>query len=310
MQFDTLSTRDATIQSNMPVVSVRSLPLAAPGRGDDLRIRVSAPARGEALSVLLFSHGFGSSMDAYAPLTDYWAAHGFVVIQPTHLDSKRLALAMDDPRRRTFWQHRVADLKLALDHLESLVAGVPGLAERVDTRRIAVAGHSFGAWAASMLLGARTKLDRKDRSDGRVVAGVLLAAGGLGGESLTPLAVAQTPYLDSDFSGLTRPTFVVRGDEDESPLTTGGPDWFRDPYLYSPGASALLTLIGGKHMLGGISGYGAAETDREDPAHVALVQWGSTAFLRMALNEDGPGWQQFCRSLQSDPEAPGKIELK
>lgn len=310
MPFDAPSFRDATIQSEMPVVSVRSIPLAAGDRGEDLRVRVSAPIQGDALSVLLFSHGYSSSMDAYGPLVDYWAAHGFVVVQPTHLDSSRLALAPDDPRRRDFWRHRVADLTQALDHLDTLIAAVPALAGRVDDTRIAVAGHSFGAWAASMLLGARTKLDGVDRSDPRVSAGLLLAAGGLGGDSLTPLAIAQTPYLDTDFSGLRQPTLVVCGDNDHSPLTTRGPDWFRDPYRYSPGAPALLTLFGGKHMLGGISGYRAAETDHEEPRHVALVQRASTAFLRSALQDGDPAWMEFCRSMANEPDAPGAIEIK
>jgi len=111
-----------------------------------------------------------------------------------------------------------------------------------------------------MLLGARTKRDNIDRSNARISAGLLLAAGGLGGESLTPLAIEHTPYLDTDFSGLKTPTLVVCGDDDYSPLTTRSPAWFRDTYLYSPGASAIPTLSKGKHMMGGISGY-AVETD-------------------------------------------------
>jgi dienelactone hydrolase len=310
MAFEVSSFRDATIQSDMPVVSVRSIPLAVADRGDDLMVRISAPVRGDSLPVLLFSHGYGSSMDAYAPLVDYWAAHGFVVVQPTHLDSSRLALAPEDPRRRDFWRHRVADLTLALDHLDALIAAVPDLQDRADRERIAVAGHSFGAWAASMLLGARTKLDGVDRSDPRIAAGLLLAAGGLGGDSLTPLAIEQTPYLDTAFSGLKLPTLVICGDDDHSPLTTRGPDWFRDPYRYGPGASGLLTLFGSKHMLGGVSGYRAAETDHEDPGHVALVQRATTAFLRATLHDGDPAWATFCRSLRSEADASGAIETK
>ncbi|EZP72745.1 hypothetical protein BV96_01378 [Sphingomonas paucimobilis] len=311
MAFEASEFRDATIQASVPVVSVRSLPLSASnGRGEDLQVRVSAPVQGDALPVIVFSHGFGSSMDAYGPLADYWAAHGFVVVQPTHLDSSRLALASDDPRRKDFWRFRVADIRRVLDELAAIIAAVPGLGERADTFRIAVAGHSFGAWTASMLLGARTRLDGKDRSDKRITAGLLLAAGGLGGDSLTPMAVEHTPYLDTDFSELTVPTLVVRGDDDHSPLTTRGPDWFRDPYVYSPGAKALLTLFGSKHMLGGISGYRAAETDYEDPRHVALVQQASTAFLRSALHVDDRAWQELCQALPGTSNASGALELK
>jgi len=86
------------------------------------------------------------------------------------------------------------------------------------------------------------------------------------------------------FEHLVTPTLVVAGDADQSPLTVRGPDWFADPYRLSPGGRALLTLYGGEHMLGGISGYEAAETTDEDSARVALVQEVSLGFLRSALD--------------------------
>ncbi|GAA5169459.1 hypothetical protein [Amycolatopsis dongchuanensis] len=63
----------------------------------------------------------------YAPLADHWAAGGFVVVQPTHLDSKRFALAADDPRWPQLWRHRVNDMRRVLDEFGTLEAAVPGL---------------------------------------------------------------------------------------------------------------------------------------------------------------------------------------
>ncbi len=62
--------------------------LPAPDRGNDLQVRVSAPPTGCDLPIVVFSHEFGFSMDAYGPLVDFWAAHGFVVIQPTEADEE------------------------------------------------------------------------------------------------------------------------------------------------------------------------------------------------------------------------------
>ena len=312
--MNVIQSRDATIDAAMPVISVRSLVLAAPERGDDLRVRVSAPVAGTELPIIIFSHGFGASMDSYAPLVDYWAAQGFVVAQPTHLDAKRLAIPQDDPRQPDVWRFRVADLKHVLDGIDSLVAQVPGLSGRVDAERIAVAGHSYGAWAASMLLGARTIIGAgfsdPDWADARIKAGVLLATAGLSGEDMTQWARDYTPYLNSDFEELTTPTLMVMGDQDHSPLTTRGPDWFADAYRLSPGGKGLLTLFGGQHMLGGISGYGVTETEEENPAQVALVQQLTTAFLRSTLYPADPAWADASAALSGGGGTVGGIETK
>lgn len=179
-----------------PVLSVSPIKLAAPDRGQDLQVRISAPVTGHHLPLILLAHGFGSSLEGYAPLAQFWAAHGFVVIQPTFLDSRTLLdnpeashgaavqAYLTDPRKLQMWRLRVADMKRILDHLDMLAAAVPGLSGRLDVSRIAVAGHSFGAQTAGVLLGARVLGAAQDASedlaDARIKAGVLLSAAGRG----------------------------------------------------------------------------------------------------------------------------------
>lgn len=272
-----------------PVISVRPVALPAPDRGEDLLLRVSAPVTGAGLPVIVFSHGFGESLDGYAPLVDHWAAHGFVVVQPTHLDSRTLNVPPDDPRYPEIWRFRVADLTRILDQLDVVETAVPGLPGRVDRSRVAAAGHSWGAQTSSMLLGARV-LDGEDLSDPRVRAGVLLAAAGRGGADLTTFAAENFPFMNPDFATLTTPTLVVAGEKDQSALTIRGPEWFTDAYVLSPGATSLLTLFGAEHSLGGITCYRSTETTDENPAAVAVVQRVTTAFLRSALYPEDPAW--------------------
>ncbi|MFJ9631851.1 alpha/beta hydrolase family protein [Streptomyces sp. NPDC101175] len=295
------------------VVSARPVVLPAPGRGDDLQVRVSAPATGSGLPVVVFSHGFGWSMDGYAPLAEHWAAHGFVVVQPTHLDSRTLGVPAEDPRTPRIWRLRVEDLTRVLDGLDILEASVPGLAGRLDRDRVAVAGHSWGAQSASTLLGARV-LDAdgkpgEDMSDPRVKAGVLLALTGLG-DDLVPFAVEHFPFMRPSFDTMTAPALIVAGDKDQSHLSTRGPDWFTDPYTYSPGNKSLLTLFDAEHSLGGIPGYEVAETTDASPARVALIQQLTTAYLRSALYGDATAWKEAATALEEDPDPLGTLQSK
>jgi predicted dienelactone hydrolase len=269
---------------------------------------------GRDLPIVVFSHGFGWSLEGYAPLADFWAGHGFAVIQPTHLDSRTLNITPDDPRFAEIWRVRVEDLTRILDQLDLIEAAVPGLPGRLDRTRIAAAGHSWGGQTASMLLGARV-LDSdgkpgQDMSDPRVTAGVLLATTGEGGAGLTPFAAEHFPFMNPSFADMSTPALVVAGDHDQSQLSTRGPDWFADPYFLSPGSKSLLTLFGAEHSLGGIPGYGVTETTDESPERVALIQRLTWAYLRHVLYPGDPSWPAARVELAANPAPLGRIESK
>ncbi|MCF6406844.1 alpha/beta fold hydrolase [Chitinophaga filiformis] len=302
------------ISTATQVVSVSPVVLSAPGRGVDLQVRVSAPVTGNKLPVIVFAHGYGSSLDGYAPLVNFWASHGFVVIQPTFLDSRTLGLSPEDPRTPVIWRFRVEDMKRILDHLDVFEDALPGLKGRVDHSRIAAVGHSFGAQTTGMLLGARIiGADGKpgqDMSDPRIKAGVLLCAAGRGGADLTPFAAAHFPFMNPSYAEMTTPTLVVWGDKDDSFLTVRGPEWFMDPYTLSTGPKSLLTLFGGEHLLGGISGYLVTETTDENPARVAAVQRLTWAYLRSQLYPEDRAWSIARTELMESPDPIGRVEEK
>ncbi|GAA1024455.1 hypothetical protein Aple_101180 [Acrocarpospora pleiomorpha] len=295
-----------------PIISVKPVVLPTPEHGDDLQVRVSAPVSGTDLPLVVLAHGFGLSMSSYDPLVDFWAGNGFVVVQPTFLDSLTLGITPADPRYPDIWRIRVQDVERVLDELDHVVAAVPGLNDRIDRDRIAVAGHSWGGQTVSMLLGARVigadGQPGPDKTDARVKAGVLLATTGTGGDNLTPFAAENFSFMSPDFNGLTTPALVIAGDHDQSLLSTRGPDWFTDVYRFSPGAHSLLTVVGAEHSLGGIHAYNAKDTTDESPERVALIRKASWAYLRSALEIDDTAWKQVQTELAETADPIGRID--
>ena len=298
------------------ILSVHPITLPVPGRPVALELRVSAPATGSELPILLLSHGHGpsnfvSSLYGYGPLANYYAARGFVVIQPTHVDSKTLPFrGSDHPDAPLFWRSRAEDMTRILDQLDVIERAVPMLAGRVDRSKVAGVGHSMGGHTVSVLLGAH----HKDPHDGRTISvaeprirtGVLLAAPGRG-NALSQYAAEHYPFLKTlDFSTMTAPALVVAGDKDDHPfMKTVGASWHEDPFKLAPGPKSLLTLFDGEHGLGGLAGYDAAETTDESPERVAVVQHLSWAYLRSQLFAGDSAWQEAQRTL-----ALGRVESK
>ncbi|WP_413332775.1 alpha/beta hydrolase family protein [Brevibacterium sp. GP-SGM9] len=311
---DVVASLDAVLGAAVPVLSIAPVTLDSPGRELPLEVRVTAPTSGANLPVLLFSHGNGSSLDGYAPLASVWASRGFVVVQPTHLDSRRYGIGFDDSRFGSIWKARRDDFVSIMDQLDSIEASIPGLAGRMDRTSVVAAGHSWGAQTVQMLLGARIELEdgslAESDQDERVIGGVLMAATGLAGDDLHEFARTHLPFMRPSFTDLHAPVLVVAGSEDRSQLSSRGSDWFTDAYHLSPGATDLLTLLGAEHSLGGIPGYEAAETTDEDPERVAVLALLSAAYLRSVATADAGVWERARSAFAAAGHTIGRVDSK
>ena len=306
-------------QSKMPIIAFSPVILPVAGRYVDLEMKVSAPASGSNLPIILLSHGHGasnflSSYRGYGPLADFFASHGFVVIQPTHQDSKTLTLDPSIPESPLFWKSRAEDMKYILDHLDEIISTVPGLSGRVDKTSVAAIGHSMGGQTVAMLAG----MEVNDSATGKIVnaaeprlkARVLIGVSG-GPEGFNGAARQRYPVLAAgNFRTMTLPALIVNGDKDKNLMFSDVDDWRADAYYQSPGTKDLLTVFGAEHIFGGISGYDALETSDENPERVAFVCETIMAYLQTAFNPKDRSWENAKNALNGVPGAKGRIDSK
>lgn len=300
-----------------PFVSVSPITIPAPGRITSIELRVSAPASGDDLPIILFSHGHGasnylSSNKGCLPLAEFWASHGFVVIQPTHLNSS--TLSPESFQAPLYWRSRVEDMKRILDELDTIEAAVPGLAGRLNKDNVAVAGYSLGGHTASMLLGMQLHnvegVNLLDLRDDRIKFGVVLAGPGLGADLDGPAGQRFPDLTKNTFDAMTTPALIVAGEKDVNPTFASRTDWRADAYYLSPAPKRLFMVTGAEHGLGGVAGYDAAETTDENPDRAAAVQRMTWAYLWSAFNPESDAWTKARTALETDAASLGHVESK
>ncbi len=154
-------------------------------RNRPVPVKLYLPARmedGATLPLVLFSHGIGGSREGYRYLGRYLASMGYASLHVQHAGSDRqvwtgnpfsLVSRLSGAAQADEALSRVADMKFALDQL---LAGDMG--KRIDMKRIAVAGHSYGANTTLLMAGAKVPRNGETLHlrDPRVSAAIMLSA--------------------------------------------------------------------------------------------------------------------------------------
>lgn len=110
-------------------------------------LRDAAPEAGEH-PLLLLSHGYGGNWRNLNWLATEMAAQGYIVAAVDHPGTTTFNKRPQDAKE--LWR-RPQDLQRAM----MKIITTPSLAGKVDTQRIAAAGHSLGGWTVLELAGAR-----------------------------------------------------------------------------------------------------------------------------------------------------------
>lgn len=275
----------AAILMATEVVEADKLWFLDEARGRNIGVKLYHPADGVGpWPVVMISHGLGGSQWGYAYLGRHLAANGIVSIHCSHpgsdwllWDGKGMGTAIANLRKANEdpanWRERPRDISFLIDHLEEFEAKVPALAGRMARERIAVAGHSLGAYTALALAGLRPTLPGGDivLADRRVRAVVAMSPPGSGG-FLPP----------GCWSGVDRPVLLMTGTKDEEPFS--GRDralaWRQEVWDGLPeGAKHLFILDGATHMTYSAGGMG----EKASPAHLVSICTAATAYLEAQL---------------------------
>ena len=178
--------------------------------------------------LIIFSHGSGGTRFGYTYFVEHMASHGYIVMTADHTGNARFTLLdgqivlSGGARRRASTVDRPNDVSFLIDEMTKMHNGADSrFVGRVDLDKIGATGMSFGGSTTMRVLD----------SDPRVVAGIMLAPGGSGGERMNK----------------TTPIMMMIGTEDAT-VRQGGNARSRQYFEDSEGPRYLVEILDAGHF--------------------------------------------------------------
>ncbi len=288
------------------------------GAPREVPVRLHYPAGAGNLPVVFVSHGLGGSREGLAYLGQAFARAGYVAVHVTHRGSdssvcagllfnspecqRRLSAAGSNSLNRV---RRPRDVSFLIDSLAQLEALVGPSGTHLDGSRLAVAGHSFGAYTVMALAGA--KVDMPEGTD-RVFADTRLRAF----VALSPQGPGQVGLDESSWSNITAPVMTMTGTYDASEFGDEPASWRLIPMTRMPaGDKFALWLYGAYHSTFASSGtpeqqatISTAATQMLD-AYVKQSQTVRGVLLREEWELSAPAAIDMCSKFPDNPPTSG-----
>jgi predicted dienelactone hydrolase len=271
----------------------------------DVRIRVLYPDGVGPYPVVVYSTGMFCFPQMYDLVTRHWVSHGYIVLQPNHLDSPNNVRPPTMEELEVVLPSRARDVSFVLDSLED-IGERANIEARIDDQRLAVAGHSFGAGITMIKTGLYLKEEFKgpygETYDERFQAAVVMSGMGHGMEQ----------FADNAFDGIRRPLMATGGSRDIGRVDPGGltaTEWRMQPFLLAPpGDKYSVITEGTDHYMGGLI-CSEKKGDNPDPEAAAIVRAMTTAFLDAYLKNDAAA-QGFLKSVDVPTLTDGKARYQ
>ena len=274
-------------------------------RGRDFRTMAYVPDGNGAAKkypLVLFSPGMGGTHDENVYLGDYWAKNGYVVLVFDHPGSNRdmfdeqgqpgLRKAMLD---RSNVSKRVEDVRFVIDEVSRGGSSQPFIASSVDSSRIAMTGHSYGAFTTMAVVGLSFEYEGRKNysmSDGRIRAAI--AMGPQGREDLF------FGIDEHSWENIKIPVMTMTGTNDKG---SRGQDytWRLDPFKYMQKGDKYSVVIekAGHNSFFDHDPLISHGKPQRDPRHFGWIQATSLAFLDAYIKDIASARQWLRGGAQS-----------
>jgi predicted dienelactone hydrolase len=269
-------------------------------RGRDLPVRITLPAAGARLPVVVWSPGLGGDRRSGLVWANAWAGAGLAVVQMAHPGSDAAVYrAGDTPEQRRAsivagaspeqLLARVGDARFVLSELARRPAEGACDLRRIDTDRAAIAGHSMGAWVAQGIAGQRFGVpggadqpplrDQPLLRDQRFRAAIALSPTAAPGS--TAFRRVGIPFLA--ITGTLDGTSAAAPPAERAAALAARTAAYES--MPADGNKCLLVVAGALHMM--FAGNRAAVDTTARHAEAASLD-ATTAFLTAALGGDAP----------------------